>query len=230
MEGPTDDEQILETRGRVARAMMATLLLSQGTPMLTAGDEWGRSQQGNNNAYCQDGPLSWLNWEDAADPANAPMMACVTQLLALRRQVPMLTENRFVHGRSRPAPGVPDIAWFGADGNELSPEQWANGEDRTLALRRATPGNGEDEVAVMLLCLNASNDDVTFRAPAPGEDWRVLFDSAAPDAGESPLPNGDGGEGGEGGEDDQPSYTVVAHSVALLLASVPKARKEEPPR
>ena len=229
VEGPTDDEQILETRGRVARAMMATLLLSQGTPMLTAGDEWGRSQQGNNNAYCQDSPLSWLNWEDAANPANAPMMACVSQLLALRRQVPMLTENRFVHGRSRPAPGVPDIAWFGPDGNELSPEQWANGEDRTLALRRATHGNGEDEVAVMLLCLNASNDDVTFRAPAPGEDWRVLFDSAAPDAGESPLPNGEGGEGGEGGA-GQPSYTVVAHGVALLLASVPKARKEEPPR
>jgi len=218
VEGPTDDEEILETRGRVARAMMATLLLSQGTPMIMAGDEWGRSQQGNNNAYCQDSALSWLNWEDAAHPSNAPMMQCVSQLVALRNQLPMLTENRFVHGRSRPAPGVPDIAWFGADGNELSPEQWADAEDRTLALRRATHGAGDDEVAVMLLCLNAGNDDVAFRAPEPGEDWRVLFDSAAPDAGECPVPNGD---------DGQPAYTVVAHSVALLLAEVPRAERSQ---
>ncbi|RZT39578.1 glycogen debranching protein GlgX [Cupriavidus agavae] len=216
VEGPSDDEEIREKRGRVARAMMATLLLSQGTPMLTAGDEWGRSQGGNNNAYCQDNELSWLNWADAAHPSNAPMMRVVSRLLALRRQLPVLTENRFVHGRSQPAPGLPDIAWFGADGVELTSEQWANPEDRTLALRRATHSR-EEEVEVILLCLNASAEDVVFRMPPPGEDWRLLFDSAAPDLEDDPVPLD---------ADGQPTCRVAAHGLVLLSAAVP--REEDP--
>ena len=218
VEGPTDDEAIIETRGRVARAMMATMLLSQGTPMITAGDEWGRSQQGNNNAYCQDNALSWLNWDDAANPSNAPMRRVVSRLLALRRQLPVLTENRFVHGRSRPAPGLPDIAWFGPDGNELTSEQWANHEDRTLALRRATHSQDE-EVEVILLCLNASSEDVSFTMPPPGEDWHLLFDSTAPDLEDEPVTLDEGG---------QSTYTVAAHGLALLVAAVPK--DEDPSR
>ncbi|GAA0836551.1 glycogen debranching protein GlgX [Cupriavidus pauculus] len=212
VEGPTDDEAILETRSRVARAMMSTLLLSQGTPMITAGDEWGRSQQGNNNAYCQDNELSWLNWNDAGDPSNAPMLRVVSRLLELRSQLPVLTENRFVHGRSQPAPGLPDIAWFGPDGNELNSDQWANPEERTLALRRATH-TAQEEVEVILLCLNATHEDVVFRTPAPGEDWRLLFDSAAPDLEDDPVP---------ADEEGRPAYKVAAHSVALLAAAVPK--------
>ena len=218
LEGPTDDEIILETRGRVARAMMATMLLSQGTPMLTAGDEWGRSQQGNNNAYCQDNALSWLDWDDAAHPSNAPMRRVVSRLLALRRKLPVLTENRFVHGRSQPAPGLPDIAWFGPDGNELTSEQWANPEDRTLALRRAMH-SPDDEVEVIVLCLNASPDDVIFRMPSPGEDWHLLFDSTAPDLEDEPVPLDAEG---------YPAYRVPARGLALLSAAVPK--DEEPSR
>ncbi|PLQ00593.1 glycogen debranching protein GlgX [Cupriavidus pauculus] len=218
IEGPTDDETVLETRGRVARAMMATLLLSQGTPMITAGDEWGRGQQGNNNAYCQDNELSWLNWNDAAAPSNAPMRQVVRRLLALRRRLPVLTENRFVHGRSQPAPGLPDIAWFGPDGNELSSEQWANPEDRTLALRRATH-SPEEEVEVIVLCLNASHEDVIFRMPTPGEDWHLLFDSTAPDLEDEPV-----ALDAEG----RPAYKVPARGLALLVAAVPK--DEDPSR
>lgn len=211
VEGPTDDPAILATRGRVARALMTTLLLSQGTPMITAGDEWERSQHGNNNAYCQDGPISWLDWNDAADPSNAPMLACVRRLLALRRRLPALTENRFVHGRSRPAPGVADIAWFGPDGNELTPEQWANPEDRTLALRRATHCEKGGGVQVILLCLNAGNDDVTFRLPEPGQRWRMLFDSTQPEAEESAVTTT---------EEGRPVQRVAAHGAVLLAVEL----------
>ncbi|QET05952.1 glycogen debranching protein GlgX [Cupriavidus pauculus] len=214
VEGPTDDPAIRETRARVARALMTTLLLSQGTPMITAGDEWGRSQGGNNNAYCQDSPLSWLDWNAAADPANAPMLTCVKRLLALRRQLPVLTENRFVHGRTRPAPGLADIAWFDPDGNELSPEQWANPEERTLALRRAAHDHAQqDVVQVILLCLNAGCEDAVFRPPAPGTQWRVLFDSTAPGDEETPVRYGD---------DGRAMQLVPAHGAVLLAADVSK--------
>jgi len=216
IDGPTDDEAILDTRGRVARALMATLLLAQGTPMITAGDEWGRSQRGNNNAYCQDNEISWLDWADAADPANAPMQQLVSRLMALRKRLPVLTESRFVHGRSRPAPGLEDIAWFGPDGNELTSEHWGDPEGRTLALRRAAH-SADDEVEVVLLCLNAGGDDVVFHPPEPGEDWRLLFDSTAPDLDDEPLPDD---------ADGNPVCNVAAHAVVLLIAAVPK--DEEP--
>jgi glycogen operon protein len=194
------------------------LLLAQGTPMITAGDEWGRSQRGNNNAYCQDNEISWLDWTDAANPANAPMQQLVSRLMALRKRLPVLTESRFVHGRSRPAPGLPDIAWFGHDGNELTSEQWSDPEGRTLSLRRAAH-SADDEVEAVLLCLNASGDDVVFRPPEPGEDWRLLFDSAAPDLDDEPLPND---------VDGNPVCNVAAHAVVLLIAAVPKDEEPTP--
>ncbi|MCA3183538.1 MAG: glycogen debranching enzyme GlgX, partial [Cupriavidus sp.] len=169
-------------------------------------------------AYCQYNELSWLNWDDAAHPSNAPMRRVVSRLLALRRQLPVLTENRFVHGRSQPAPGLPDIAWFGPDGNELTSEQWANPEDRTLALRRATHC-AQEEVEVIVLCLNASHEDVVFRMPAPGEDWNLLFDSTAPDLEDEPVSLDDEG---------RPAYKVPARGLALLVAAVPK--DEDPSR
>jgi glycogen operon protein len=107
---------------------------------------------------------------------------------------------------------LPDIAWFGPDGNELNSDQWANPEERTLALRRATH-TAQEEVEVILLCLNATHEDVVFRTPAPGEDWRLLFDSAAPDLEDDPVP---------ADEEGRPAYKVAAHSVALLAAAVPK--------
>ncbi len=102
--------------------MMATLLLAQGTPMLTAGDEWGRSQQGNNNAYCQDNALSWLDWKQAQTPQAQTLLEMVRRLLALRLRLPSLGANRFSHGNHEPAAGIDDIAWFDTDGKPPSPE------------------------------------------------------------------------------------------------------------
>lgn len=227
VEGPTDDPAILARRARVAQAMMATLLLAQGTPMLTAGDEWGRSQQGNNNAYCQDNALSWLDWEQAQVAAAQPMQQMVRRLLALRRRLHAFTANRFAHARHEPAPGIVDIAWFDTDGKPPAPEQWANPEIRTLALRRAAAPPGEawqpdvpgspagdgGQVQVTLLLLNASNVDVVFHLPEPVLEWQLLFDSSRPDA-----PEGAGGQAG-----GVAIQAVPANSLVLLAAQADAA-------
>lgn len=104
-----------------------------------------------------------------------------------------------------------DIAWFGPDGNELTPEQWANPEDRTLALRRATHCEKGGGVQVILLCLNAGNDDVTFRLPEPGQRWRMLFDSTQPEAEESAVTTT---------EEGRPVQRVAAHGAVLLAVEL----------
>ena len=203
VEGPTDDPAILQTRGRVARALMSTLLLSHGTPMITAGDEWGRSQGGNNNAYCQDSELSWLNWEDADSPGGRAMTAFVSRLLALRRRLYAFAETRFAHGRREIEPGLANIAWFDTDGQPLSPEQWSNPDGRTLALRRGATGP-DGKVQITLLLLNAGGEDAAFALPEPAQYWRRLLDTSRPEAAEANV--------------NTPAVTVPAHSVALLLA------------
>ncbi|QOT82163.1 glycogen debranching protein GlgX [Cupriavidus basilensis] len=206
VEGPTEDPLILETRGHVARALLATLLLSHGTPMLTAGDEWSRSQGGNNNAYCQDNELSWLDWDAAESAAGRTITAFASRLLALRGRLHAFTEARFAHGRRELEPGLPDIAWFDTDGHALSPEQWSNPDGRTLAMRRAATGP-DGRIQVTLLLLNAGGDDATFRFPEPMQHWRLLLDSSEPDAPEADV--------------DAASVTVHAHAVVLLLAVSP---------
>ncbi|MBV8159029.1 MAG: glycogen debranching protein GlgX, partial [Dyella sp.] len=201
VEGPTDDPDILAARARVAHAMIATLLLAQGTPMLTAGDEWGRSQQGNNNAYCQDNAVSWVDWQQAQSATAQPLLQIVRSLLALRRWQHALMADRFAHGNHHPAPGLADIAWFNVDGRPPSPEDWADPEVRTLALRRAAapphtvwveparlaewPDAEPGMVQVTLLLLNAGNVDTVFHLPEPALPWQLRFDSSRPDAPES---------------------------------------------
>ncbi|KJK20035.1 glycogen debranching protein [Burkholderiaceae bacterium 16] len=206
VEGPTDDPAILERRGRVLRAMMVTLLLSHGTPMLTAGDEWGRSQGGNNNAYCQDNELSWLDWDYASSAAAGAMTDFVSRLLTQRRRLYAFTEARFAHGRRELEPGLADIAWFDTDGRPLSPEQWSSPDGRTLAMRRAATGP-DGEIQVTLLLLNAGNEDARFHLPEPAQHWQLLLDSSQP---ETPVAGV-----------DTPVVTVPAHAVALLLAVPP---------
>src|SRR5207302_2025943 len=106
-EGPTDDKAIRETRARVQRAMLATVMFADGTPMLLGGDEFGRTQRGNDNAYCQDNEISWFDWKQAGSPEGRMLGAFVARLIALRRQHPVLRSGRFLHGRHSPAPGVP---------------------------------------------------------------------------------------------------------------------------
>ncbi|CAN7633399.1 glycogen debranching protein GlgX [Caballeronia sp. LjRoot29] len=203
VEGPTDDPEILETRGRVARALIATNLLSLGTPMLLGGDEFGRTQHGNNNAYCQDNEISWIDWAQAESPDGRTMTDFVARVIALRKNYPLLREMRFLQGDREVLPGLYDVGWFDESGTALSIDAWQDPEGRALTLRRAGPGlNGE--IDVILIMMNGSSQTLNFAAPAPHLEWNVLMDSAAPDALQYPLIGGD--------------LEVQAHSVAVLLA------------
>jgi len=202
-EGPTDDPAVNDTRARVQRAMLATLVLCHGTPMLLGGDEFGRTQEGNNNAYCQDGPLSWLDWGLLETPEGAALAAFVGRLTAARREFPVLRGDRFLHGQLEPWPGIADIGWFDRNGHHLTPEAWHDPEDRCLVLRSAgTEADGS--VHVLQLLLNASHEDVAFNLAEPALDWSVVIDTATPDRAVEPL--------------DGQTVTVGGHSVVLLAA------------
>jgi glycogen operon protein len=177
VEGPTDDPAILETRKRVARSMMATLFVALGTPMMLAGDESLRTQNGNNNAYCQDNEISWIDWERADSPDGRQMTDFVARVVALRKQHPLLRETRFLFGDREVLPGLFDIGWFDENGEPLTIEAWEDPEGRAFTLRRAGPGlNGETEVLLMML--NASAETLRFTPPPPHLEWHVLLDTA----------------------------------------------------
>jgi glycogen operon protein len=180
VEGPTDDPAINAVRERVKRAMLATLFLAAGTPMLLAGDEFGRTQSGNNNAYCQDNELSWLDWSMAASPPGLALTAYVARLIALRREHPVLRHPDFLHGRAHPAPGVADIEWFDQSGGTIPIEGWNDIEQRTLILRRSMRV-ADGKVTILTLLLNPDDRPHDFRLPMPHLPSRVLLDSAEPD-------------------------------------------------
>jgi isoamylase len=177
-EGPTHDPAINEARDRVKRAMLATAFFSAGTPMLLAGDEFGRTQAGNNNAYCQDNEVSWLDWSMAASPPGLALTAFVARLIALRREHPVLRHSRFLHGTEYPAPGIADIAWFDQHGATISSEAWNENAQRTLVLRRAMQVP-EGRLTILTLLLNPTDRPGRFHLPKPQLACRVLLDSAA---------------------------------------------------
>jgi glycogen operon protein len=180
IEGPSDDAAINLTRDRVARAMIATLLFSAGTPMLLGGDEFGRTQQGNNNAYCQDSALSWFDWTLAASAEGEALTAFVARLVSLRAERPSLRQDRYVHGQAAYGRDVNDIDWFGPDGQPLTPDAWNDPEGRVLAVRRASPHERDpSRIDVTLLILNAGAQPVRCALPSPQLNWSVLVDSAA---------------------------------------------------
>jgi isoamylase len=172
-EGPTDDPAVLETRDRLRRATMATLLLSQGAPMILMGDEWGRTQDGNNNAYCQDTALAWMNWPED-DPRAADFFAFTRGVIALRRALPLLRADRYLHGEPAWEGGPPNVRWLRADGAKMRDADWADGLARSVALVLAEEGSE------LLILANAHHDSVRFNLPAPasGARWRLRLDSA----------------------------------------------------
>jgi glycogen operon protein len=180
VEGPTDDPAIEEMRLRVIRSMLVTLYCSLGTPMLLGGDEFGRTQQGNNNAYCQDNEISWFDWSLLETDEGHALSDFVRRLAAIRRAYPLIRANRFLHGEEEVAPGILDIDWFDERGQEMEPEDWHNTEGRALVMRRARrTSKGEVEVVTMLL--NASGDPLVFRLPPPADlNRRLVIDSANP--------------------------------------------------
>ena len=203
VEGETGDEQVNQLRRRQGRNLLATLLLSTGVPMLLAGDEARRTQQGNNNAYCQDNALSYLDWSTVDTPDGAAMHRFVRGLLRLRRDSPVLRQRAFFEGRPVPnGDGCKDLAWFRADGTEMRVEDWFDAQLDTLGMYldgRGLRHRGPRGEVVLddsyLLVLHAGNLDQAFTLP--GDPWaasyEVVVDTSyedGPPAGLVPFPAG----------------------------------------
>ncbi|MFG2139763.1 glycogen debranching protein GlgX [Streptomyces sp. NPDC048650] len=208
VEGPTDDPSVRRLRARQMRNFLATLMLSQGVPMLSHGDEFGRSQDGNNNAYCQDNELSWVRWpqRDAGDRAEADeggpveaapdeereLLAFVRQMVWLRRDHPVFRRRRFFQGQ--PAEGtadeLSDIAWFTAEGEEMGTRDWQSVHAKALTVflngsSISEPGPHGEPVSddSFLLMFNAHEQDMEFTVPAHhGRQWQVVVDTDRPRA------------------------------------------------
>ncbi len=177
VEGATADPEILSLRERVKRSMLTSLLLSQGTPMLTAGDEFGRTQLGNNNGYAQDNELSWIDWSLLREKPGASLAAFVAKLIAARREFPILAASRFLHGQEEFAPGLHDLDWFDERGLTLSPEDWANPDGQALVMRVAGRTTG-GRIQIVAILMNASADRLPFAVPGP-YPWRLIADSGS---------------------------------------------------
>ena len=174
VEGSTDDAAVIEIRDRLRRAHLASLLFSQGTPMLTMGDELGRTQNGNNNAFCQDNEISWMRWS-GIDPRDQALYDFVCGLARLRQDYPLLRSSRYIHGEPV-APGVADVGWFKPDGKPKRSEHWEDPIAKSLGLALA------DEDSHLLLLFNADADPIEFVFPAFRDHdfhWRLLCDSAS---------------------------------------------------
>jgi glycogen operon protein len=207
-EGETDDEDILALRERQKRNFLATLFVSRGVPLLLGGDELGRTQGGNNNAYCQDNPVSWFDWSDAL--RDEVLIEFTTRLVALRRELPVLRDNRWPTGEPD-ADGRRDLAWFSVWGLPMTEEEWTNPSVRCIAALfdgRFTPVDGQPSPGVLLL-FNASDEAVTFTLPeaAGVEEWRVRVDT------------GQGHFAHEQAERVQPQAQIEleAHAMAVLV-------------
>jgi isoamylase len=185
-EGPTDDEAVNVLRSRQRRNFLATLLLSQGTPMLLAGDEFGRTQNGNNNTYCQDNEINWVDWD--IDEEGRALIRFVQKLTALRHKYPILRRTRFLTGGYNEELGVKDVTWINATGSEMKPEEWGDmtmecfgmlmdGRAQPTGIRR----RGED--ATLLMVLNGYYDLVQFTLPETvgGWHWQLLIDTNLPE-------------------------------------------------
>lgn len=183
VEGPTDDPEIRAARALRKRNLLATLMLSQGVPMLLAGDEMGHSQGGNNNAYAQDNETTWLDWA----AGDAGLTEFVARLVQLRRSLPQLHQRRFLHARKRPSDGLRDVIWRRPDGREPQGHDWHDPSFRALGveLRMAAEG-GDAGPGAVLLYFN-SGQATSLRLPETAA-WELVLDSTRPDLTSGPVP------------------------------------------
>jgi isoamylase len=212
-EGPTDDAAVNELRQRQKRNMLTTLFLSQGVPMLCMGDEVGRTQHGNNNAYCQDNEISWFNWNWSKQ--DQALLDFTTFLIELRQRHPVFHRRQFFQGRRIHGAEVKDIAWFRPDGKEMTEEDWNQGFARCLGVRLAGDAIAETDAQgdpirddTFLILLNAHHEPITFILPAHkrGVRWELVFDTR------DGLPAGPRSPNLKGGA----SYDLEHRSMALL--------------
>ena len=214
VEGPTDDPQVRNLRAQLKRNMLAMLFLSQGVPMLLAGDEIGRTQLGNNNAYCQDNDISYVQWASVEDP---DLVDFTRYLIKLRREHPVFRRTRFFYGDVERQRGLKDISWIAPDGSEMQAEMWEETWRQSLgALLGGETGDrfvnlsGYPELDdTFFLMMNAHGHDVEFTLPSAGPraHWELLFETVCPD----PLAAGTPFDAGS-------PYALRARSVALLVA------------
>ena len=193
VEGPTDDPAVLDLRAWLQRALLATLLLAQGTPMLAAGDELGHTQQGNNNPYCQDNEITWIAWSQA----DQALIDCCATLIRMRREILPLGAQWYDDALD--AAGNDGLRWLLPDGEALQGEHWHDHVTRAFGLRIGRPGRGS---AALLLLVNAGGLPVDFLLPSG--HWRWLLDSSAPRA--EPPPQ----------SVDAPTHTLAPRSLSLL--------------
>jgi isoamylase len=184
VEGPTDNLDIIASRNRRKRNMIATLMLSQGTPMMLAGDELGNSQQGNNNAYCQDNELSWVNWPDRDDP----FFSFCKQAIAFRKAHPILSQSRFLHSRQRRYDGESDLFWRRVDGSSMQQSDWDDNTTGIIIAELRTAAGSPEYVhreGAMLIVLNSGPEvDIMVPTLPGGQHWVRSFDTSVENSGE----------------------------------------------
>jgi glycogen operon protein len=202
VEGPTEDDEIVALRKRRARAMLTTLMLSQGVPMLAGGDEIGRTQRGNNNAYCQDNEISWYDWTGA----DTEMLDYTRELIRIRREHPVFRRRRWFEGRSVTGSEKDDIAWYNTDGSPMSDDAWRRGYAKSLAIYLngegipTTDERGERVVDdSFLVLLNAHSEPVHFTMPDELAElrWEIMLYSAMGLAAPLPVDSPETGDVGE---------------------------------
>jgi glycogen operon protein len=210
VEGETDDQKVLALRARQQRNFLATMVLSQGVPMLLHGDEMGRTQGGNNNAYCQDNDISWVDWQSL----DEDLLEFTRQLLALRAAHPVFRRRRFFTGEPQDD-GLPDIAWLSADATLMDTDDWEQDFVRPLSVFLngegiTEPGLRGEEIVddTFLLLLNPGQDNAAIKLPdGPlGKQWQLVFDTAdgfAPEA-DAPVVAAD------------TAHQLLAHSLAVF--------------
>ena len=211
VEGPSADAAVEELRDRLKRNFIATLLTSHGTPMLLAGDEFGQTQNGNNNAYCQDNELSWTDWSKLDSERGRRLRDFTASLIRLRREWSLLRATRFMHGGGEQELGVPDLVWFDENGRQLVSADWENPVARLLGARRVARRG--DRIDIALLLFNADSVEHAFELPLPADSFRVMADTNEP-AREPPVVHG-------------ARYVLAAYSVALLAADTDSAQVQD---
>jgi isoamylase len=204
VEGPSQDATIRASRQRVARAMQATLLFSHGTPMLLGGDEFGRTQRGNNNAYPQDNDISWFDWDLARSAGSEEQRDYVARLIRLRRTFHSLRSSYYQHGLLEPVPQVRDVEWFDENGDLMRAEDWQQPQGRLLCLRRSVRLD-DTHAEITLLLTNNTGDSHAFQLPEPFFEWWLRLNSDEPRGAESKVPSN--------------AVVVAPHSVVLLTAT-----------
>ena len=211
-EGPTEDPEIRQLRERQKRNFLASLFFSQGTPMLLAGDEFGRTQRGNNNAYCQDNDINWLDWEGIGEEGRS-LIEFVRKVIHLRQALPILRRGRFLTAEFNQELEVKDVTWINASGAEMENSDWGNGNMRCFGMlidgRAQVSGiKRRSSDVTLLIVINAHHDVVKFTLPhfVGGDQWLTFIDTNDPErGGTSPLKTGD-------------EYVVAGRSLLLFAA------------